>query len=955
MSVISSAVSSGRDEATATPGLVVERDHEVRELRRAVDGAMCRKGSAVVIEGSSGTGKTLLLEVALSLSRAAGLPARGVVGTRQQADVAFGAMRPLLHELRYDGVGPSDMPIAARGVFGDGGPPADGGFAMLDGLWRLLAVRLARTPMALFVDDAHWLDASSARLVQIIGARLADVPLLLAVARRPEGERPVQRALDELRDERGVRNLRLAAFGSAGVRALAVDRFGGEQEVGALAEACLRATGGHPFSVVELLGELRAGTALASEAARRAATVTVTPASVRRLVGEQLDALSPAARALGRAVAVLGPGCGLELSAEVAQLAAERAAAAARELAAAGLGHEANGLSLRHDLVRGAVLATIDADELGSLARRAAAALAARGDRERAAAALLEAPPVGDAWALAVLRDAAAQARRRGDPQLAGRLFARARREPAPDVATRAALALEEGVTLLEVAPRQAMRALAVAVEAAGDDAEQVRSRLLLADAARYAGDLARAEAQLRMLARRLPEMESDLQREVQAVIVDSSWDHLPLRPLAGELLEAIEIDDLGAGDADALLLVGVAMQALFDGQPASVAASHAARALEACASGASAPARLPLLHAIVVLAACGEHDRARAELAEARADPALQASTLGRAVEAAICARVDLAAGRLTDARATASFATDLTAHGAGSVAVVAGLALGDVLLALDRPVEAESAARRGIGAVVDPVPASLGALLRARARIALGGRRAGLLELLEAAERLGPYARNESYLPWREDAVACLMAADRHQEAVTIAEAGLANQRAFGEPVGLARALMAAATTTPEPLAPLEEAVALLQGTPNAHERARALLAHGTRLAAGGELAAARERLAAGARDAAAAGAPRLARRIADALTAAGGRPRAMPLQPTDTLTPAEWRVARLAAARQTNRDISAELFLTEKTVEGHLTSIYRKLGINGRATLGDTLRGHERPPGSGHVSWP
>ena len=62
------------------------------------------------------------------------------------------------------------------------------------------------------------------------------------------------------------------------------------------------------------------------------------------------------------------------------------------------------------------------------------------------------------------------------------------------------------------------------------------------------------------------------------------------------------------------------------------------------------------------------------------------------------------------------------------------------------------------------------------------------------------------------------------------------------------------------------------------------------------------------------------------------AGTGPRARP----DSLTPAEQRVAELAVAGMTNRDVAAELFISSKTVEATLARVYRKLGIRSRAEL-------------------
>lgn len=55
---------------------------------------------------------------------------------------------------------------------------------------------------------------------------------------------------------------------------------------------------------------------------------------------------------------------------------------------------------------------------------------------------------------------------------------------------------------------------------------------------------------------------------------------------------------------------------------------------------------------------------------------------------------------------------------------------------------------------------------------------------------------------------------------------------------------------------------------------------------------------------------------------------------------LTASEKRVAVLAAAGLTNRDIAQRLYVTPKTVEVHLSATYRKLGIGSRRDLARTL---------------
>jgi len=55
---------------------------------------------------------------------------------------------------------------------------------------------------------------------------------------------------------------------------------------------------------------------------------------------------------------------------------------------------------------------------------------------------------------------------------------------------------------------------------------------------------------------------------------------------------------------------------------------------------------------------------------------------------------------------------------------------------------------------------------------------------------------------------------------------------------------------------------------------------------------------------------------------------------------LTPSERRIAELAAQRATNRQIAQQLFVTPKTVELHLSSVFRKLGISTRTNLAAAL---------------
>ena len=70
-------------------------------------------------------------------------------------------------------------------------------------------------------------------------------------------------------------------------------------------------------------------------------------------------------------------------------------------------------------------------------------------------------------------------------------------------------------------------------------------------------------------------------------------------------------------------------------------------------------------------------------------------------------------------------------------------------------------------------------------------------------------------------------------------------------------------------------------------------------------------------------------------------------------DGLTETEDRVARLAAAGMTNREVGEAAFLTAKSVEGVLARVYGKLGIRSRAELGAWLAGQDADVGAARVT--
>jgi DNA-binding NarL/FixJ family response regulator len=140
------------------------------------------------------------------------------------------------------------------------------------------------------------------------------------------------------------------------------------------------------------------------------------------------------------------------------------------------------------------------------------------------------------------------------------------------------------------------------------------------------------------------------------------------------------------------------------------------------------------------------------------------------------------------------------------------------------------------------------------------------------------------------------------------------------------------------------LSASVATLRSSPALLERAHSLAALGAALRRSGQRAAAREPLAEALDLAARCGARPLVAAAREELKATGARPRRAWRTGVEALTPSELRVARLAAEGRSNREIAHELYVTLKTIEGHLARAYAKLGIDGRGQLADALDGEK-----------
>jgi DNA-binding CsgD family transcriptional regulator len=264
------------------------------------------------------------------------------------------------------------------------------------------------------------------------------------------------------------------------------------------------------------------------------------------------------------------------------------------------------------------------------------------------------------------------------------------------------------------------------------------------------------------------------------------------------------------------------------------------------------------------------------------------------------------------------------------------AGALLAEVLL--DRGLVAE--ARASLDALVrgypDPDPSMH--VDRALVRILLAeGRAEEAIAATEAYARHAGWRSHPRSVPWRSLKAQALDRLGRRAEAVALAVEELEIARGWGSPGTVGRSLRVLGTIEREDgIDHLEEACSLLEHAPARLERAKALAALGEVLRRARRPTDARGPLRQALELAEVAGATALVERCRAELHATGARPRTTALTGVRALTSSERRIADLAADGVSNRDIAQQLFVTPKTVEVHLGSVYRKLEIASRREL-------------------
>lgn len=951
---------------------LLERSAELARIGAALAEARTGRGRFVLVEGPPGIGKTALLAAVRTTAAEDGMRVLRGRATVLERDFAFGVVRQLFEQPLADApeVDRSDWLQAAAGgaavLFGppgaaapDGLPSAavDPSFAILHGLYWLCANLAAAGPVCVVVDDAHWADAPSLRFLAFLLTRLEELSLALVVASRPREVGTDAELLATVTTDPAAEVIRLPPLTRTAVAELVQSRLGGAPDP-AFVDACHGATRGTPFLLRQLLEALSdEGIAATAEAAGEVERIGAR--TVGRSIRLRIDRLPEHGGRLARALAILEQGDLLQ-AARLAGLDDAEAAAAAELLETAGIVNPGRPLTFVHPIVRSGIYSELSAADRTQGHSRAARLLAEQpGEHEHVAEHLLVSEPAADRWVVDHLVEAARAAARHGAPESVAVYLRRALDEP-PPVADQPALLLELGMAEASAGLAAWREHLQRAVDTAPNAARAAAAAMVLAHVLSRAQRFAEAVEVLDRASATLDPVDSELELRLVAASIVPGINDPRTAATAGLRGERLRARAAGDSAAPPEVLAVAAFTSVLTNEPARLGADLATRALLAGGAPAAGSDGRPWLSfaawfspTTLSLLWAERYAQVRPllddSITQARLTGDSSRLAMGLANRSWLALRRGDPGGAEVDAR-TALGSTELPAPPAyrvlnGGLLVESLVELGQLeaaegaLAPLEREAEGESL-----------VAAAL-RFARGRLRVEQGRITEGRDDFLAVGALLSrALVTSPSYLPWRSEAALAHLALGEREQAGHLTEDELDLAREFGAPRALGVATRAAGVVAGGERGELllREAVDTLEQANAGLERGRALADLGALVRRRNRRAEARELLREALDAAHRAGAKRLAERAETELRATGARPRRVILTGLDSLTASERRIAELASQDLTNREIAQSLFITARTVEGHLTSVFRKLRLDSRNELPTALAGS-------HVSSP
>jgi DNA-binding CsgD family transcriptional regulator len=910
-------------------------------------------GSVLVIEGPAGVGKSALLD--FTCSRASDQGIRMLTGRGSEFEQAYpwGVVRTLFapalvgSDAQRGGLlaGAAQLADVALGLrpapagAAPAGPEAMG--AALHGLYWALANLVGDEPHVVAVDDAQWADGPSLRWLGYLATRVEDLPVLLVIALNPadhagDGKLPLSAAATTL--------LAPAPLSEAGTRCMVEEHLGTDAQPD-LAEAFHAATGGNPFLVHAVLDELQAQDVLPSAAALEDVP-DIESATISRAVDRRLARLPPEAAELAAAVAVWGRKPRLAEAADLASIEYESAVRAADSLAAAVLIGPSEPLEFVHPVIRTAVYNSIPAHRRSVWHARAAELLEEAGaPLEAIAAHLLAVDARGDTLLVDLLCEAATGALAAGAPEAAGTYLKRALAEPPSDAQSAGVLRLL-GHAEASLHRPEAAEHLRAALDHTEDLRERAELTRELAVPLVHSGHVREAVAVLERSAAELGGVDRELSLRLEADLVNAGRLHPELRDVA--LARARTLRD--AGLQGRTFAERVALAAVAGEGDAVVATAN--DAID-CAASALADGRLlteagpeapSYWYAVSGLVLADSYEPAQAAVDAALADAREKGSMLGSALAYCFRALLEHRTGGLRAAEGDFRQAIEMTPSRRWAARTYAHAYLIDLLLDRGSPDQAAKVlAESGMPETAPPLlPYLMFQQSRGRLRIKLGEIDSGEADMRAAAEGFAAGSFGACLWPWRSLHALELAREGDAAQGLELAREEEELARGFGAPRAWGVSLRAVGVLEGGDLgiASLRRGIEVLDDSPAVLERARVLIDLGALLRRTGHRAEALERLRDGLDLAHRCAAGALAEQARSEMLMAGARPRRDAARGRDALTASELRVARMAADGMPNREIAQGLFVTLRTVETHLTHVYRKLSIDSRDALAGVL---------------
>ena len=945
---------------TGRGAVVLERERELAQTRALLDDVRDGRGRMVFVEAPPGLGKSTVLAQASELAGGGFLVLRAAGREVEQA-LGWGVARSLFEPwlLRLPEDERADLlagPAASASLLFDprrevaGMSPADVSFAILHGLFWLTVRAAEDRPTLLVVDDAHWADEASLRMLGYLLGRIRDHPVGLLVAART-GESGAGGLLTQLVGEPSVTVCEPGPLSVAAVSTLIKERIPTADDT--FCERCWQLTAGNPLGVRELLLAIAASDgevapldldAIAERAAR----------SLSRSVLRRLGSLSDDAQALAEAISVFEAGVELQWAASLADIDHAAALAAADELARADILTSSDPLSFTHPLLRATVYGALPRGRKAVTHRRAAGVLlAVHAPSEQVAAHLLESPPAGDPEVVEALRSAARRAMAHGVLSSAADYLRRALREP-PHERARAALLAELGRAEAGFAPRQAIAHFEQAID--GTDGPKERAVLAL-ELGRALHDAGRPEDACDAFERGAAELEdtdsdpdSDLAIELEAWFLTSAV----LVPDRAEDAhrrtdEIIARTRRRATPAARALASKSLIVRVYEGEPYPELAEFALELYsDGRLLGEGGLLSQASAHVAGALSYADKYGAAEAVLARSREESQRLGWLTGVAAASQLRARLRLWTGTIPDVIADASTAVEIFSSGQQMYLPASVYCLARGLIEADDLDAAEDVLAR---IERDAPPGGIFAAWQHEARGRLAAAAAEWENALEHFLKCGEWTEsvlvhNPAMFHWRSEGGLAALRLGREGLADELISEELSRAERFGAPraIGVARraaALLKRGTAVEDGL---RAAAELVSGCGARVELAQTLLELGGAIRRSGRPTDARDVLRDAIRVGEEIGALRVARQAREELQRAGGRP-PVSAAGADELTPSERRVAELAAEGRTNREIANELFVTVKAVEWHLGNSYRKLNIRGRNGLAQALGGRTK----------